>query len=147
MEFFLCLVIFCAGNEERRRGAEDETKSDFERAAWYDCQLGEYFNSFKFCSWIFSPYFVPVMLHHVSGDCWRGKCDQWRVGPACRLLGKNQIFGSISLRTVFQKLEEGEYKFSEAVKLDSYVNILCTGSTQAYYAGGKSGYLVKISRS
>ena len=52
-----------------------------------------------------------------------------------------------SLRTVFQKLEEGEYKFSEAVKLDSYVNILCAGSTQDYYAGGKSGYLAKISRS
>ena len=51
------------------------------------------------------------------------------------------------MRTVFQKLEEGEYKFSEAVKLDSYVNILCAGSNQVYYAGGKSGYLAKISRS
>ena len=48
---------------------------------------------------------------------------------------------------MFQKLEEGEYRFSEAVKLDSYVNILCTGTNHVYYAGGKSGYLAKISKS
>ena len=60
---------------------------------------------------------------------------------------KIQFLETGSLRAVFQKLEEGEYKFSEAVKLDSYVNILCAGSTQVYYAGGKSGYLAKISRS
>ena len=35
--------IFCAGYEERRRGAEDEAKSDFDRATRYDRQLGEYF--------------------------------------------------------------------------------------------------------
>ena len=38
--------IFCAGNEERRRGAEDEAKSDFDRATRYDRQLGEYFSTF-----------------------------------------------------------------------------------------------------
>ena len=56
-------------------------------------------------------------------------------------------FRKPNLRTIFQKLEEGEYRFSEAVKLDSYVNILCTGTNQVYYAGGKSGYLAKISKS
>jgi len=59
----------------------------------------------------------------------------------------NVISGGWDQHVVIWKLEEGEYKFSEAVKLDSYVNILCTGSTQVYYAGGKSGYLVKVSRS
>ena len=69
--------------------------------SWYYCQLSEYlyllliFNK-KIMTWIFSPYFVPMMSHHVSGDCRWGKCDQWRVGPACRLLGKNQIFGNVS---------------------------------------------------
>ena len=57
------------------------------------------------------------------------------------------MFWKPDLRIMFQKLEESEYKFSEAVKLDSYVNILCTGGSQVYYAGGKSGYLAKISRS
>ena len=56
-------------------------------------------------------------------------------------------FWKPNLRAVFQKLEEGEYRFSEAVKLDSYVNILCSGSNQVCYAGGKSGYLAKISKS
>lgn len=52
----------------------------------------------------------------------------------------------MDLVTLFQKLEGDEYKFNDAVKLDSYVNILCTGNTGAYYAGGKSGYLAKISK-
>ena len=69
------------------------------------------------------------------------------MGPACGHLGKITLFWKLNLNLVFQKLEEGEYKFSEAVKLDSYVNILCTGSAQVYYAGGKSGYLAKISKS
>ena len=38
--------IFCAGDEEKRRGAEDEAKSDFDRATRYDRQLGEYFATF-----------------------------------------------------------------------------------------------------
>lgn len=59
----------------------------------------------------------------------------------------NVISGGWDQHVVIWKLEEGEYKFSEAVKLDSYVNILCTGSAQVYYAGGKSGYLAKISKS
>jgi len=49
-------------------------------------------------------------------------------------------------RVVFWKIKEEEFVFLEAVKLESYVNILCQGDHETYYAGGKKGYLVKISQ-
>jgi hypothetical protein len=43
-------------------------------------------------------------------------------------------------------MEEEQFVFLEDVKLDSYVNIMCLGDNNTYYAGGKKGYLVKISK-
>eukprot|EP00090_Calanus_glacialis_P046340 TRINITY_DN9061_c0_g1_i1.p1 TRINITY_DN9061_c0_g1~~TRINITY_DN9061_c0_g1_i1.p1 ORF type:complete len:327 (-),score=79.05 TRINITY_DN9061_c0_g1_i1:52-1032(-) len=49
-------------------------------------------------------------------------------------------------RIAFWKMEEEQFVFLEDVKLDSYVNIMCLGDCNTYYAGGKKGYLVKISK-
>ena len=43
-------------------------------------------------------------------------------------------------------MDEEEFTFSEDLKLDSYVNVLCSGEKGVYYAGGKKGYLVRVSR-
>ena len=80
-----------------------------------------------------------------KGGGWRRHCGQWGMGPESSLLGKNSTKSIFHL--CFQKLEGSEYKFSEAVKLDSYVNIISTGPPNVYYVGGKSGYLAKLSKS
>jgi len=49
-------------------------------------------------------------------------------------------------RVAFWKHDGGEFVFSEDVKLDSYVNIMCKGDNNIYYVGGKKGFLAKISK-
>ena len=129
------------GDEERGGWAEDEAMSTFKRSAWHDCQLGEYFS----CVLLDPLVVFDSWWMNWKGGGWRRYCGQRRMGPASSLLGKNSTKSIFQL--CFQKLEGSEYKFSEAVKLDSYVNIISTGPPNVYYVGGKSGYLAKLSKS
>ena len=137
-----------SGDEEGGGWAEDEAVSTFKRSAWHDCQLGEYFSCVLLVPLVvFDPLMVVFdswWMNWKGGGWWR-HCGQWRMGPASSLLGKNSTKSIFQL--CFQKLEGSEYKFSEAVKLDSYVNIISTGPPNVYYVGGKSGYLAKLSKS
>ena len=50
------------------------------------------------------------------------------------------------LIVLFQIKDGGEYKMSEDVKIGSYINVLCKGEGEVYYAGGKEGFLVKLAQ-
>ena len=127
-----------SGDEEGGGWAEDEAVSTFKRSAWHDCQLGEYFGCVELLVVLDSLWIEKVVVDGatvVSGG-WDQRAVFWVRTP------QKSIF-----QLCFQKLEGSEYKFSEAVKLDSYVNIISTGPPNVYYVGGKSGYLAKLSKS
>jgi len=47
---------------------------------------------------------------------------------------------------IWEKKASIDYKMKEEVKLESYINTMCSGQENSYYLGGKKGYLVKVSK-